>query len=270
MKKPNGNGRAERNAALRWVPIDLMRTSPVAQRELNQARVDKLAANFDLEMLGTPTVSKRDGHFYIVDGQHRIEALKEIGWGDQQIQCWTYEGLTEAEEAEKWLVLNDVLTQSAYDKFARGVVAGRLKECDIDRIVRAQGLAVSRAHSGQGAISAVGTLTRIYDRAGPAVLARTLRIIRDAYGDAGFEAAIIDGIGLLCARYNGDLEDQIAVAKLAKINGSASGLLAFAYRLRAASHQSLAQSVAAAAVDVINAGRGGKKLPSWFREDAAA
>lgn len=29
------------------------------------------------------------------------------------------------------------------------------------------------------------------------------------------------------------------------------------------------QSVAAAAVEVINAGRGGKKLPSWFREDAA-
>lgn len=269
MTKSNARNRAERVTTLRWVPISMMRVSPVAQRELNQSRVNKLAANFDLEQLGTPTVSKRDGWFYIVDGQHRIAALKEIGWGDQQVQCWTYDGLTEAEEAEKWLVLNDVLTQSAYDKFARGVVAGREKECDIDRIVRAQGLAVSRNHNTEGAISAVGTLTRIYDRSGPAVLARTLRIIRDAYGDAGFEAAIIDGIGLLCARYNGELEDQLAVAKLAKINGSVSGLMAFAYKLRAQMHQSLAQSVAAAAVDVINAGRGGKKLPSWFREDAA-
>lgn len=267
--KANAERRAERTASLRWVPISMMRVSPVAQRDLNQSRVNKIASKFDLEMIGSPTVSKRDGWYYIVDGQHRIEALKEIGWGDQQIQCWTYEGLTEAEEAEKWLVLNDVLTQSAYDKFARGVVAGREKECDIDRIVRAQGLAISRAQSSQGAISAVGTLTRIYERSGPAVLARTLRIIRDAYGDAGFEAAVIDGIGLLCARYNGELEDQLAVAKLSKINGSVGGLMAFAYRIRDKSHQSLAQSVAAAAVEVLNAGRGGKKLPSWFREDAA-
>lgn len=265
----NRKDRTERGGALRWVPISAMRVSPVAQREVNRARVDKLAANFDLDQLGVPVVSRRDGHAYIVDGQHRVEALKEIGWADQQIQCWTYEGLTEEEEAEKWLRLNDVLTISAYDKFTKGITAGREKECDINRIVLALGLSVARTRVDDGGIAAVGTLTKVYEQSGPAVLSRSLRIIRDAYGNSGFEAPIIAGIGLLCARYNGALEDQIAVMKLKKINGGASGLMGYAYRLREKLHQTLAHSVAAAAVEVINAGRGGKKLPSWFREDAA-
>jgi hypothetical protein len=139
--------------------------------------------------------------------------------------------------------------------------------------VRAQGLAVSRHHSTHGAICAVGTITRIYERSGAQVLGRTLRIIRDSYGDAGFEAAVIDGIGLLCARYNGELEDQLAVAKLSKINGSVGGLVAFAYRMREKTRQPLAQCVAAAAVEVINSGLGARakaRLTPWFREDADA
>lgn len=53
--------RVQREARLQWVPVPQMRVSPLAQRELNQARVDRLAASFDLEQLGTPAVSFRDG-----------------------------------------------------------------------------------------------------------------------------------------------------------------------------------------------------------------
>lgn len=191
--------KVEREARLRWVPIADMRVSPLAQRELNRSRVNKISAEFDLEQVGTPTVNERQGHFYIIDGQHRVEALKEIGWGDQQIQCWSYSGLTEEEEAEKFLKLNDTLSVSAFAKFRVGVQAGREEECDIDRIVRAQDLRVSQDQR-DGAISAVGALRRVYNQAGPGQLARTLRIVRDAYGDAGLEAAVISGVGLVGLR----------------------------------------------------------------------
>jgi hypothetical protein len=264
--KPNGEGRVEREARLRWVPIPLMRVSPLAQRELNQARVDKLAADFDLEQLGTPTVNERDNHFYVIDGQHRIEALRQMGWGDQQIQCWTYKGLTETEEAEKFLKLNDVLSVNAFSKFKVGVQAGRTEESDIDRIVRAQSLRISR-DKGDGAISAVGTLRRVYRRGGPAVLARALRIVRDAYGDAGLEASVIDGIAMLCHRYNGELDDVRAVTRLAEAHGSVNGLLNNAEVLRRQTGNPKAHCVAAAAVELINRGRGGKKLPSWWKAE---
>lgn len=266
MTKSNeSNGRVERSARLRWVPIAKMKVNPLAQRDLNQARVDHLAANIDLEQLGTPTVSERDGHFYIMDGQHRVAALVQMGWGDQQIQCWTYTGLTEQEEAERFLKLNDVLAVEAMARFRAGVHAGRDMECDIDRIVRSQGLCVSK-DGIPGAIRAVGTLRRVYSRSDGPTLGRTLRIVRDAYGDSGLEAPVIDGIGYLCSRYNGELDEAAAVAKLGGANGGVNGLLGAAEKLRRSTGNPKGQCVAAAAVEFINTGRGGKKLPSWWKQ----
>ena len=259
-------GRIEREGRLRWVPLTQMRVNPLAQRDLNQARVNRLAAAFDLEQMGAPAVSDRGGWYYIIDGQHRIAALKLwLGtWDDQQVQCWTYEGLSEAAEAEVFLKLNDVLTVHAFAKFKVSVQAGRAAEGDVDRIVRALGLRISQAR-GSGAISAVGTLRRVYARGGPVVLSRALRIIRDAYGEAGLDGPVIDGIGLLCRRYDGQLSEQRAIERLSTAHGGVSGLTSKAGQLRQTTGNAIAQCVAAAAVELINRGAGGKKLPSWWR-----
>ncbi len=255
--------RVVRDARLKWIPIEQMRVSELAQRDINQARVDKIAVNFDPEQIGTPTVNFRGGHYYIIDGQHRIAALKEMGWGDQQVQCWVYEGLTEAEEAERFLKLSDTLAIDGFAKFRVGITAGRPDECDIDRIVRAAGLVVTKDEL-PGAISAVGTLRRVYARSGPGVLARTLRIVRDSYGDAGLRAEVIDGIGMLCARYNGELEEPKAIERLGGIHGGVNGLTGAAELLRRKTGRQKNHCVAAAAVDIINRGKGGKKLPNWW------
>jgi hypothetical protein len=259
-------GRIERQARLRWVPLTQMRVNPLAQRDLNSARVAKLAAAFDPEKMDTPTVNHRGGWYYLIDGQHRVAALKQwlSSWQDQQIQCWTYEGLSEAEEAETFLALNDALPVRAFAKFKVSVQAGRDSEADVDRIVRALGLRIAR---GSGGISAVATLRRVYTRGGAAVLSRTLRIIRDAYGEAGLDGPVIDGIGLLCQRYNGDLSEQRAIERLASAHGGVSGLRSRAGQLRQSTGSATAQCVAAAAVEVINRGSGGRKLPGWWRND---
>lgn len=257
--------RVERKARLQWVPIPLMRVSSLAQRDLSQARVDELAAHFDVERLGTPVVSHRDGHFYVIDGQHRIEALKAIGYGRRQVQCWTYQNLTGADEADMFLTLNNTLTVGAYPKFKVAVQAGRPEECDIDRIVRAQGLKISRDRSG-GSVGAVDTLRQVYRRGGPACLARTLRIVRDAYGDPGLEASVIDGISLVCHRYDGQLNDDQAIAALARAAGGVGALLSKAEYTRRQTGSPKAHCVAAAAVELVNRKIRGKKLRSWWKQ----
>lgn len=262
--------RVTRTARIRWVPIAMMEVSPAAQRELKQFRVDHLVAHLDLEQIGAPTVNERDGVFYIIDGQHRIAALIEIGWGDQQIQCFCYDGLTEAEEAEVFLKLNDTLAVSAFDKFTVGVVSGRETESDINRIVRSRGLTISRNRSTGNSVSAVGTLTRIYKRAGAGNLARTLQLIVDSYGDAGLEAPVLDGISLLCQRYGADLEDVRVVEQLSTLRGGVNGLLNKSETIRRTTGNAKGHCVAAAAVDVINRGKGGRKLPSWWKSGDVA
>lgn len=259
------NGRVERAARLRWIPIAQMKVSPLAQRDFKQPRADKMAANFNLEQLGTPTVSKREEWYYIVDGQHRIAALEAIDFGDLDVQCWVYEGLTEQAEAEMFLLLNDQLAVNAFSKFRIGVHAGRADECDIDRVVRGVGLRVSQ-DKGNGAISAVGTLRKVYEKAGAATLGRTLRIVRDAYGDPGLEATVIGGLGLLCQRYNGTLDDERLVTRLSNAHGGVNGLLGRAETLRRQTGNQLSHCVAAAAVEIHNSGRGGTKMPSWWSQ----
>lgn len=246
-----------------------MTTSPRAQRELKKHRVDELVANFDLDVFGQPEVSWRDGKYFIIDGQHRIAALKvwlDKGWEIQKIECRVYQGLTEAEEADMFDRLNDVLIVSSFDKFKSRVTAGRETECAISAIIKTEGLVISRDKI-PGAVHAVGTLVRVYNRSSGEVLARSLRIIRDAYGDAGFEAGVIDGIGHLCQRYNGALDEQLAVQKLSETRGGVNGLLGKATILHKQTGNSRSQCVAAAAVDIINANRtpGTKRLPSWWK-----
>lgn len=267
--------RIEREARLRDVPLLKLRVNPLAQRELNRARVDKLVSEMELEQLGTPTANHRAEWYYIIDGQHRVEALKKwFGdgqWEDQTIQCWTYEGdnaLSEEEEAEVFLKLNDTLTVATFEKFRIAIKSGRQDETDIDRIVRAQGLRISRER-GNGAIGAVGTLRKVY-RLGPGVLARSLGIIRDAYGDAGLEAGVIEGLGLLCSRYNGELDTVAAVERLSKAHAGVNGLTNGAEGLRSKTGWPRAHCVAAAAVDIYNRGRGVKKLQPWARSEEAS
>lgn len=263
--------RVEREARLTWVPLGLTRTPTMAQRELKPGHVDHIAANMDLEQIGTPTVNKRGGLFYILDGQHRIEAYKQWlgeGWEGQQLQCWTYEGLSEEEEAETFLKLNDTLTVQAFDKFRIGLNANRVEEVEIAAVVAKASLTISQSRA-EGSIGAVGTLRRVYRREGHAVLFRTLGIIRDAYGTPGLEAPVIDGIGLLCGRYNGELDTTQAVTRLKSVAGGLAGLMNRAYFTKNQTNAPLNQCVAAAAVDLINRGKGGKKLPSWWKSDAA-
>lgn len=260
---PQTSNRIQQEKRLRWLPLAEMKVSPLAQRDLRPPHVDKIAANFDAEKLGTITVNIRDGSSYVIDGMHRVEALRQIGWGDQNIQCWVYEGLTEQQEAEYFLTLNATLTVDTYAKFKVGITAGREIECDIDRIVKAQGLVVSR-DAIPGAIRAVGTLRRVYTRSSPATLSRTLKLIKNAYGDPGMDAGVIDGISLLCQRYNGQLEDGHAIAQLGKAHGGVNGLLGRAENIRRSTGNAKGHCVAAAAVEIIRTGKNGKRLPSWW------
>lgn len=257
------NPRVLREARLQWVPMPKMKVSPLAQRELNQSRVDKLVADLDLERIGTPTVNGRDEHFFIIDGHHRVEALRQFGLGDSSIQCWTYHGLTEKQEAEAFLKLNDTLTVTLFDRFRTALTAGRETECEINRVVMANGLNVTRQKQ-PGGVGAVGTLMRVHSRAGSPTLGKTLRVIRDAFGDAGLEAPLIDGIGLICQRYNGEISEADIVKKLGALNGGAGGLLGKAGIERRTLGCPLNHAVASATVKVLNAGKGGKKLPDWW------
>ncbi len=110
-----------------------------------------------------PVVSLRDdGLYYVVDGQHRIRALQQAGHNEKQILCEVQEGLTEKEEAALFLKLNNGRKAvAAYDKWKAELVARDPSALEIQKIVSAAGLRVTKA-PGKNNICAVNALRSVH------------------------------------------------------------------------------------------------------------
>lgn len=273
---PAQQERVERVARQDWVRLGDVQVNPVVQREYVAAKANSIAANFDPEHFGLPVVNVRDGRAWMIDGQHRAAALKiwlGEGWEDQSFLAEVYTGMTEAEEANAFLKRNDAMAVNAYNKFKIAVVAGWQDEQDVAGIVLRAGLTISRDRDAEGRVLAVGTLLRIYRRAGADVLSRTLTIIRDAYGTPGLEAAVLSGMSMVVHRYDG-LDDKELINRLGKASGGVGAVLAKAERTKKETGNPKQFCVAGAIVDTFNSlsaeskGGNGTRLLSWYKAAA--
>lgn len=270
-KQPN-----RKPSKIRPVPIGSMRIPPalVTQREFRKAHGDDIATNLDLNKLGFPIINHRDGIFWVLDGQHRIYALKENGFGDKDtLDCEVYEDLSDAEMAEIFLGRDARKPIPLYDKFHVACTAGRRRELDIQRAVEANGQKIGR--SREDGISAVGALSTVYDRSGDIVLGQVVRAINLGFGGdpLAFDRAVIEGLGLVFNRYNGRTNEKELGSRLSALRQGARGLLRKAEAVRERTGNQKKQCVAAVVVDIYNKGlgpRAANRLPSWWKEASSA
>lgn len=267
MKQPN-----RKPSKIRPVTIGSMRTPPalVAQRQFRPAHADRIAAELDLNALGFPIINHRDGIYWVLDGQHRIAALKQFGFGDKDtVDCEVYEDLSDADMAEIFLGRDARKPIPLYDKFHVACTAGRRRERDIQRTVESNGQKITQ--SPDEGISAVGALGSVYDRSGDVVLGQVVRAINLSFGGdpRAFDASIIEGLGLLFNRYNGKTNEKQLGTKLSELRQGARELLRKADAVRERTGNQKKQCVAAVVVDIYNKGLGPRdshRLPSWWQE----
>jgi len=89
---------------------------PGWQRDLYRSNVNKFInhiknGTFKQSLI---TVSDRDSKLVILDGQHKLEAIKETETSFKMDLC-IYENLTEKEEIDTYVMLNDVKQQRLID-----------------------------------------------------------------------------------------------------------------------------------------------------------
>lgn len=199
----------------RIAPVDMVLDSRV-QRTLELPRVKKMAEEFDPAVLGVLVLSRRaDGGLYIVDGQHRAEAARAAGKAHTAVEVSIHEGLTLAEEAHLFRLLNATKAPSAITRFRVRLVEGEEVATHIDKIIHPWGWKVSTP--GTGSISAVGTLEMVngFDPdADRGVLHQTIGTITGAWGlvAEGVASPVLGGIGVLMNRY----AETVNVKELAK------------------------------------------------------
>lgn len=256
------------------VPINKMRVPPelVVQRPFITSHGNQLAANLDLNLLGLPVLNHRDGVFWIVDGQHRIFALRENDLGNELLECEVYENLSDADMARKFLGRDARRAISPMAKFHVACTAEMARESAIRRAVETQGLKVSRSDE-DGCIGAVGALGKVYDRCGEVVLGQVLRVIKHAWGSdaASFHQSVIVGLGLLFNRYGARANEKRLSEALSLTHNGVRGVLRRAEDLRNKTGNEKSQCVAAVIVEMHNKrSHRSERMAEWWKQEPAS
>jgi hypothetical protein len=199
---------------LEWIDVSSLMVDTEYQRELSTAWVRKIAREFDPDVLGVLIVSRRDdGNIYVVDGQHRVAAIKEMGWGDQKVPCNVYEGLSLQDEAKIfWKPQTNRKYLAPGPRFRARLIHGDRDALRIRDIVEENGFTITVNAGGAGpekSISAVAALEHVYNL-GEAKLVEVMELIRDGYGDSGDRVGlpIIGGLESFCQKYRGHYDRE--------------------------------------------------------------
>lgn len=171
------------------------------QRELDVKRVEHMAKDFRLDLVGVPVVSKRDDGSYVrLDGQHRLAAAVVAGHGDEPILMEVVEGLSIQQEAELFLRLNGGRKAvGAIDKYKARIQAAEPVALEIHGILKKNGCRISGGR-GRGIVAAVSAVEYAYYKGNLDCVIQVLSawMNRDT---AGFEMSFIRGVSLFLSLY---------------------------------------------------------------------
>lgn len=236
---------------------------PNVQRAVRKLHVDNIVKEFDPAALGVLTTSYRGpDSIHLVDGQHRWLAAIKVGY-QGALTTMEYRGLTIPEEAALFRKLNYANKPSAIDKFLLSCVEQNPDSLRLARYLEEHGWTLA-AFNGNGKLSAIGSLERVY-RDSPTAADGALAVITAAWGHrpAAVNGPILEGIGVMIAHYEGIVDLNLLAKKLSTYQGGPEALGGYAKGQKAARGGNMFKHVALTVTDVYNAGLRSRKLPAW-------
>ena len=255
-----------------YLRVSDLRIDPDAQRKVRPAWVKEIAENLDPDKFGTPVVSRRilDGLYYIDDGQHRILAVRLLGWNDILILCELFDNSSQVKSARTFLARNHRKNVITFDDFRIRVTAQDENACAINGIVLNAGLSVSN-NKQQGSISAVKALEYVYKGAGispkdgPVALEKTLGAINLAWGveSSNFNGFAVQAIGAFIIKYSSKVNIDRLITTLSKLSGGVSRLVEFGRQNREIRGGTMTDATARVLLVRYNRGARAGKLISW-------
>lgn len=193
------------------------------QRELNPSRVKKIAAEFDERIANEPKVSKRDGHYYVFDGQHTIAARKLRNKGlDLPILCKVYTGLTAGDEALLFAQqTGESAVLTAGDRMKALIYGGDPVAIGFMKATEGVGLHLDyNQRQGANRIACIGTAFNEFKRVGTDKYKEGLSILVDAWGGEpnSLRSENVQGVIRFVELYHGEYNPSRLVSRLGRID----------------------------------------------------
>lgn len=237
------------------------------QRPVNPKEVERLIREWDERLLDSIIVSFRDGKFYVVDGQHRIVAMRQMNGGKGVMaNCKVYSGLTYEQEADLCYKLDKAKKRLSLSQSTNALAeAGTDAEvAEVKRLVESCGFAwaLGKSHGKTGEIVSTRALMNAYRLLGGPTFSRMLSLVWGAWkGDPrSLTAAVLSGMALFVKTYDTELDDHAFIKRLAAVDPdeiNRRGRADF-------STNNAALRFARVLLEKYNGQRGGKKLPYRF------
>lgn len=217
MRYPNGH-----EFEYRWLRPSQIEVDPLYQRNLDTARVDKIAKNFNGDIFNEPKVSNRDGKIWVFDGQHTVAAWRKMNNNeDKPIYCKVFKGMTWLDECGRFIdqdgydkdpTISDTL-RAAYEA-RRPDVVGMVNGAEL------VGFKVNfKNNKSNKTIVSVGALHRAYCKLGVEAYVDMLTAIRDAwdYDVDSICAQIINAMTMFYKTYGGNFKRADLVSSLKRV-----------------------------------------------------
>lgn len=121
---------------------NLLTVEPDYQRQASKKLIKDISREWDSSAVGAITVNVRNNTYYVIDGQHRVEAAKsrpEV----THLPCIVFTGKTKAEEAGILRKMNsNIKLMTSTDKFRANVLAGDTLSMWVNNRLKSAGYAV--------------------------------------------------------------------------------------------------------------------------------
>lgn len=194
------------------------------QRPVDGNHVRDIIRNFDPLYLDEILVSARDGGYFVIDGQNRIAAFKEMNGGrDCMVNCKIYHGLTYEQEAEMFQHLDSIKKKLRFCDTVRAKAEAKSDPVinGINQVFDVYGLHWSYSGTSAGGdhtVTASKALTESYKELGPAMFESMVRLL--AYTWRGKRDSLtepfIKGLSLFVKTYARDGDEATFIRKVGK------------------------------------------------------
>ena len=208
---------------LREINLSRLTSGLPYQRVVDERKVNALVRQWDNLLMEPVVVSYRDGKYYLIDGQHRIAALRRIFKdADTSVLCIVHTGLTYADEAELFYRLDQGREKlSSAERIHALLQSGANPELnDINGRINEKGFhwATDSGAYGDNRIKATRAVIEAYRMLGPEGFSRMLDLLRKTWRGMSDSlcAIMLSGMALLLKTYKEQLNDDSFSSRMSK------------------------------------------------------
>lgn len=195
------------------------------QRAVREEDVDALIVRWDPLLNDPVIINQRDGKNNLVDGQHRIAAMRKMNGGrDVMVRCRVLSGLTYQQEAALCYKLDKAKRRLTLSQSVNALSeSGEDREVNtIKAVLEGYGIRWALGERGcrDNSISATRATINAYQSLRYKAFSRMMKLIKLTWDGkaASLTSYVISGMALFIKTYSFEMDDNLFVKQLSKVD----------------------------------------------------